>query len=131
MIPELGLVELIQLKGPPFAGKESAYFLCVNRNKRSMTLNLKSKQGVEIIKKLVKESDVLVENYVPGKLDQLGLGWKTVKEWNPRLIYASITGYGSGSEAPMINVRWAVCKETGLRCDHRRGSWAHAYYWSS
>ena len=84
-----------QPKGPPFAGTESAYFLCVNRNKRSLTVNLKAQDGIEIIKKLVKESDVLVENYVPGKLEGLGLGWKKVNEWNPRLIYASITGYGA------------------------------------
>jgi succinate--hydroxymethylglutarate CoA-transferase len=67
----------------------------VNRNKRSLTVNLKAQDGIEIIKKLVKESDVLVENYVPGKLEGLGLGWKIVNEWNPRLIYASITGYGA------------------------------------
>ncbi|CAO3688784.1 unnamed protein product [Rhizopus stolonifer] len=89
--------------GPPFAENkdtsdpshgESAYFLCVNRNKRSVTVNMKTEDGQEILRELVKQSDVLVENYLPGKLDQLGLGYKQLSEINPRLIYASITGYG-------------------------------------
>ncbi|KAJ3288323.1 hypothetical protein HK104_008238 [Borealophlyctis nickersoniae] len=73
---------------------ESAYFLGVNRNKKSITVNFKHPDGVGILKRLVKESDVLIENFVPGKLDELGLGYETLREVNPRLIYASITGYG-------------------------------------
>jgi succinate---hydroxymethylglutarate CoA-transferase len=80
--------------GPPFFHSESAYFLAVNRNKKSVTLDFKSKKGLEILKKLVVESDVLVENYMPGKLDSLGLGYDEMKKLNPKLIYASITGYG-------------------------------------
>jgi succinate--hydroxymethylglutarate CoA-transferase len=84
--------------GPPFAKKdhkfESAYFLCVNRNKRSITVNFKDPQGLEIVRKLATRSDVLVENYLPGKLESLGLGYEDLKSENPGLIYASITGYG-------------------------------------
>lgn len=71
---------------------ESAYFLQANRNKRSLTLNLKSVQGQKIIKRLIEKADVLVENYVPGKLKNFGLSWEEVKEINPGLIYCSITG---------------------------------------
>ncbi|KAI7898098.1 CoA-transferase family III domain-containing protein [Cokeromyces recurvatus] len=84
--------------GPPFAThnnhSESAYFLCVNRNKRSMTVNMKSSGGRKVIEDLVRQSDVLVENYLPGKLEKLGLGYQQLQKINPKLIYASITGYG-------------------------------------
>jgi succinate--hydroxymethylglutarate CoA-transferase len=87
--------------GPPWATSidsadtelaESAYFLCVNRNKKSVTVNLKAERGKEIIHELVKNCDVLVENYLPGKLEKMGLGYEQLKEINPKLIYASITG---------------------------------------
>ncbi|KAJ6584710.1 CAIB/BAIF family enzyme [Mycena capillaripes] len=73
---------------------ESAYFLAVNRNKRSMTVNFKEPDGLEIVRKLVARADVLVENFVSGKLASMGLGWEDCRKINPRLIYASITGYG-------------------------------------
>ncbi|EEB90806.1 hypothetical protein MPER_10942, partial [Moniliophthora perniciosa FA553] len=73
---------------------ESAYFLAINRNKRSITVDFKSPQGLEILKKLVERSDVLVENFIAGKLSEFGLGWEDCKKINPRLIYTSITGYG-------------------------------------
>jgi succinate---hydroxymethylglutarate CoA-transferase len=71
---------------------ESAYFLSVNRNKRSITVNFKDPQGLEILHKLIKQSDVLVENFVSGKLATMGLGWEDCQKINPNLIYASITG---------------------------------------
>ncbi|TPX59025.1 hypothetical protein SpCBS45565_g07855 [Spizellomyces sp. 'palustris'] len=89
--------------GPPFAPNkdsndhqtgESAYFLGVNRNKKSITVNFKKPEGLDILKRLAAKSDVMVENFVPGKLDELGLGYEDLREVNPRLIYASITGYG-------------------------------------
>ncbi|KFH70525.1 hypothetical protein MVEG_03375 [Podila verticillata NRRL 6337] len=89
--------------GPPFAEnkdpsdtstRESAYFLGVNRNKKSITVNLRSEQGRQLMHDLVKKVDVLVENYVPGKLDEMGLGYKELAALNPKLIYTSITGYG-------------------------------------
>ncbi|RDB17933.1 Succinate--hydroxymethylglutarate CoA-transferase [Hypsizygus marmoreus] len=73
---------------------ESAYFLAVNRNKRSMTVNFKTPEGLEILHRLVERSDILVENFVSGKLASMGLGWEDCHKINPRLIYASITGYG-------------------------------------
>jgi len=71
---------------------ESAYFLAVNRNKRSVTVNFKHQEGLEILHRLVQSSHVLVENFVPGKLASMGLGWEDCKRINPRLVYASITG---------------------------------------
>jgi crotonobetainyl-CoA:carnitine CoA-transferase CaiB-like acyl-CoA transferase len=87
--------------GPPFVGEayasypgESAYFMAINRNKRSLTLNLKSAEGQEIIRQLACASDVLVENFRTGVLDQMGLGYEHLHALNPRLIYCSISGYG-------------------------------------
>ena len=80
--------------GPPFVGGESAYYLCANRNKKSITVNLKSEKGREIIRQLAKISDVLIENYKVGELTELGLGYETLKDLNPGLVYCSITGYG-------------------------------------
>lgn len=71
---------------------ESAYFLAVNRNKRSITVNFKEPEGLAIVHKLVKQADVLVENFVSGKLAEMGLGWEDCRRLNPRLVYASITG---------------------------------------
>ncbi|GJQ67241.1 hypothetical protein Trydic_g8146 [Trypoxylus dichotomus] len=82
--------------GPPFIGNsnEACYFICLNRNKKSVCVDLKSVRGQEIIYDLAKKSDVLIENYVPGKLDELNLGYHNIKEIAPHLIYCSITGYG-------------------------------------
>jgi crotonobetainyl-CoA:carnitine CoA-transferase CaiB-like acyl-CoA transferase len=83
-----------RLWGPPFINGISTYFLSINRNKRSIGLNLKSPQGQEVLWKLVDRADVLVENFRPGVLDKLGFGFAAVSTRNPRLIYASISGYG-------------------------------------
>jgi formyl-CoA transferase len=80
--------------GPPFAGGESAYYICCNRNKKSIVIDLKKKAGVELIKELVKTSDVFIENFTPGLAQKFGLGYETLKQINPRLVYASITAYG-------------------------------------
>lgn len=80
--------------GPPFAAGESAYYLCANRNKKSVTVNLKSPQGQDIVRQLARISDVLVENFKAGELAQLGLGYEQLKALNPGLVYCSITGYG-------------------------------------
>ncbi len=81
--------------GPPFVGGESAYFLSINRNKRSVTLDLKSKRGVELLRRLAKEADVLLENFRPGAMDRLGLGETELRVLNPRLIYASLSAFGA------------------------------------
>jgi len=80
--------------GPPFVSGESAYYLCANRNKKSLTVNLKSAAGQEIIRRLARVSAVLVENFKVGELAQLGLGYDHLKALNPGLVYCSITGYG-------------------------------------
>jgi succinate--hydroxymethylglutarate CoA-transferase len=87
--------------GPPFVGPatdsapgESAYFLSVNRNKRSVTVNLKSEAGLEIMHRMINKSDILVENFRTGVLDKMGLGQSDARNQNPGLIYCSISGYG-------------------------------------
>jgi crotonobetainyl-CoA:carnitine CoA-transferase CaiB-like acyl-CoA transferase len=78
-----------------FLGGVSAFFLLANRNSRSLTLNLKSARGLEVAKKLVETADVIVENFRPGVMDRLGLGYEAVKKINPKIIYAAGSGYGS------------------------------------
>jgi formyl-CoA transferase/CoA:oxalate CoA-transferase len=80
--------------GPPFIGTESAYFLSVNRNKESLTLNLKDRRATAILKRLLARADVLVENFRPGTMDRFALGYPTLHAAFPRLIYASISGFG-------------------------------------
>ncbi len=81
--------------GPPFtAGGESAYFLAANRNKRSLTLNLKSERGRLILKKLIRQADVLIENFRMGTLEKWGLDYEQLIELKPDLIYCTVTGYG-------------------------------------
>lgn len=79
---------------PPFIKGQSAGFMTVNRGKKSVTLNLKHPQGREILLKLVRQADVLVENYTPGTLDALGLSYAALSQLNPRLVYCSISGFG-------------------------------------
>jgi formyl-CoA transferase len=76
-------------------GSDSLFFLLFNANKRSLTLNLKTDEGKRLFKEVVGQSDVLLENFSPGAMERLGLGWEVLKELNPRLIYATIKGFGS------------------------------------
>jgi formyl-CoA transferase len=80
--------------GPPFAGGESAYYLCANRNKKSIVVDLKQSAGVDVVRELAACSDVLVENFTPGLMARFGLDYESLREINPRLVYASITAYG-------------------------------------
>jgi formyl-CoA transferase/CoA:oxalate CoA-transferase len=80
--------------GPPFLGDESAYFLSINRNKESVTLDFKHPDGRAVLERLLDRADVLVENFKPGTLDRAGFGWDAVHPRWPRLVYASISGYG-------------------------------------
>jgi formyl-CoA transferase len=75
---------------------DSLYFTMLNHNKRSITLNTKSEKGKEVLRKLVETCDVLVENFAPGALDRMGFGWDDVQKINPRMIYASVKGFGPG-----------------------------------
>ena len=76
-------------------GLDSFYYLVFNSNKRSLTLNLKSEEGCDIFKRLVGVSDVVVENYGPGRMDRFGLGYNVLREANPRVVYATIKGFGT------------------------------------
>ncbi len=78
----------------PYVNGESAYFMSINRNKRSITMNLKNPEAVKTFKEMVKKADVVVENYRPGTMEKFGLGYDVLKELNPRLIYASASGFG-------------------------------------
>lgn len=82
---------------PPFKGPLSHYYIALNRSKKSLGLNLKSPRGVEIAKALAKQSDIVLENFRPGVMDRLGLGYDVLSADNPRLIYASISGFGTDS----------------------------------
>ena len=82
--------------GPPFIQDESAYFLSINRNKRSLTLNLRDPQAKEVFLKLARDADVVVENFTPGVMERFGLGYDDVKAANPNIIYCSISGFGQG-----------------------------------
>ena len=77
-------------------GADSLYFTMLNHNKRSITLNTKNETGKEVLERLVKECDVLVENFAPGALDRMGFGWERIQELNPRMIMASVKGFGPG-----------------------------------
>jgi len=80
--------------GPPFLKGESAYFLAVNRGKRSLALDLKTQEGQEVVRRLAREADILVENFKTGDLGRYRLDYESLKSLNPRLIYLSITGFG-------------------------------------
>jgi glutaryl-CoA transferase len=109
--------------GPPFAGegedRESAYFLSVNRNKRSIGIDLKNEEGFERVKKLAAGADVVIENWRRGALEKLGLGYEALSETNPGLVYCSITGFGPGpdEERPgydfLVQARGGVMGITG------------------
>ena len=80
--------------GPPFIGEESVAFLAMNRNKRSVVLNFKDPAGVEALKRLAKDADIVIENYRTGTMERLGLGYEDLKKVNPEIIYCSISGFG-------------------------------------
>ena len=80
--------------GPPFINGRSAAFLAINRNKRSLALDLRSEDGKVVFKRLVEQGDVVVENYRPGAMDRLGLGYQDLKKIKPSIVYCSISGFG-------------------------------------
>ncbi|WP_243292687.1 CaiB/BaiF CoA-transferase family protein [Bacillus sp. FJAT-47783] len=101
--------------GPPFVEGESAYYLCSNRNKQAMTLNLKCEKGKEILEKLVSRADVVVENFKPGTLDRMGLGYEHLKQVKKDIIVASISGFGkSGPYAHLPGYDYIIQAMSGL-----------------
>jgi crotonobetainyl-CoA:carnitine CoA-transferase CaiB-like acyl-CoA transferase len=100
--------------GPPFAGGESAYFLSVNRNKRSIGVNLKTEEGLERVKKLAAGSDVVIENLRRGALEKLGLGYEALRETNPGLVYCSITGFGPGKDQDLPGYDFLIQARGGI-----------------
>lgn len=100
---------------PPFVGGEATYFMAVNRNKKSVALNLKTRDGLALLRKLAVKSDVLVENFRPGTMERLGLGYRALARLNPRLVYCSISGFGeSGPEAHRAGYDLIVQGESGI-----------------
>ncbi|HUF38386.1 MAG TPA: CoA transferase [Anaerolineales bacterium] len=101
--------------GPPFINGESTYYLSVNRNKRSMTLDMKHPKGKEILGEMIDRADVLVENFRPGTLEKLGFGYEAARARNPRLVYCSISGYGhTGPSAGFPGYDLVVQGEGGI-----------------
>src|SRR6476661_7140878 len=80
--------------GPPFAGGESSFFLGLNRSKRGVSIDLKQPEGLDLCLRLIDKMDVLIENFRPGAMERIGLGYESVRKRNPRLVYCSISGYG-------------------------------------
>jgi len=104
--------------GPPWVdgpeGREAAYYLCVNRNKRSVSADLKTSEGQALVRRLAAEADVLVENFAPGTLERCGLGWSEMSGSNPRLVWCTISGFGSdGPEAGRPGYDFAVQARAG------------------
>ena len=101
--------------GPPFLGGESPYFLSINRNKRSCTVNLKCEDGRAVLHRLVARADVLVQNFRPGAMERLGLDYAELAARHPRLVYCSISGFGdSGPDAARPGYDLIVQGESGL-----------------
>jgi crotonobetainyl-CoA:carnitine CoA-transferase CaiB-like acyl-CoA transferase len=100
--------------GPPFAGGEAAYFLSVNRNKRSIGVDLKSEEGLEKVKGLAAGADVVIENMRRGALEKLGLVYEVLKELNPGLVYCSITGFGPGEDEERPGYDFLIQARAGI-----------------
>jgi crotonobetainyl-CoA:carnitine CoA-transferase CaiB-like acyl-CoA transferase len=101
--------------GPPYVGGEAAYYLCANRNKQSISIDLSRSDGQDLVKALAASSDVLVENYKLGGLDRFGLDYASIAKINPAIVYCSISGYGRASPvAERPGYDYVVQAEGGL-----------------
>ncbi len=101
--------------GPPFVEGESAYFMSINRRKRSLTLNLKAPAGKDVLWRLLERSDVLVENFRPGALERLGFGYEEVSARLPKVVYCSISGFGhTGPDSHLPGYDVLIQGEAGL-----------------
>lgn len=86
----------------PFLGEESAYFLSLNRNKKSVTVNLKSGEGQGLLKEMIPHFDILVENYRPGTMEKWGLGYEDLSKVHPGLVYAVVSGFGTTDRKSVV-----------------------------
>jgi crotonobetainyl-CoA:carnitine CoA-transferase CaiB-like acyl-CoA transferase len=101
--------------GPPWAGGESTYYLSVNRGKRSIAVDLRDPDGLEVVRRLAADADVVVENFVPGGAERLGLGWDDLRTANPALVMCSISGYPQdGPQAALPGFDFAIQAEGGI-----------------
>jgi crotonobetainyl-CoA:carnitine CoA-transferase CaiB-like acyl-CoA transferase len=124
MLGDMG-AEIIKIEEPglgdesrgwaPFIGEDSSYFLSVNRNKKSVALDLKTPEGAAALDALIRTADVLVENFRPGSLAQLGFGYSIVSKINPQLVYCSISGYGqTGPRSGLAGYDVVIQGESGF-----------------
>ena len=109
--PGSGDVTRSQLRDIP--GKDALYFTMLNSNKRSLTLDTKTQEGKEVLEKLIKESDVMVENFGPGALDRMGFSWARIQELNPGMIMASVKGFSEGHHYEDLKVYENVAQCAG------------------
>lgn len=101
--------------GPPFINGESAYYMSINRNKRSIVLDLTTQEGQAVVRRLIQTSDVVVENFKNGTMERWGLGYEQLRELNPRLVYCDISGYGrSGPYANVAGYDGALQAQAGI-----------------
>src|ERR1041385_8130836 len=82
--------------GPPFTGDQASFFVGLNRGKHGVSIDLKRREGIDLCLRLIEKMDVVIENFRPGTMDRLGLGYEAAHALNPRLVYCSISGYGQG-----------------------------------
>jgi crotonobetainyl-CoA:carnitine CoA-transferase CaiB-like acyl-CoA transferase len=94
--PQGGEAGRFALRGAPGQGQDSWYFLLFNANKKSITVDLKSERGLKLIKDMAKRADVMVENFAPGAIERLGLGYDVIRAVNPSIVYAQVKGFGTG-----------------------------------
>lgn len=99
---------------------DALYFTMLNSNKRSLAINTKTPEGKEVMEKLIRESDMLVENFAPGAMDRMGLGWDYIHELNPRLIFGSVKGFNDDSKWNDLKVYENVAQAAAWRRLHHR-----------
>ena len=100
--------------GPPWTGNSSSYFECANRSKKSITLDLADAADRDVAVRLANRSDVVVQNFQPGRIERYGLGYEQLRATNPRVVYCSITGFGSGPGAALAGYDFLVQAVGGL-----------------
>ena len=101
--------------GPPWAGDEATYYLSANRGKRSIAIDLRDPAGVEVARRLATTCDVVIENFIPGGADRMGLGYAALRDGHPSLVYCSISGYPHDSpEAALPGFDFAIQAEGGI-----------------